>query len=133
VCEETPAGAVAEEFWSGHGLAVFVRMRSQFWRFPAALRVGDAFAKTTVRSVLDREVSVSRRHRVAAEERVTTGAGVFDAWRLEIDDTSEGNAPAHSRYLGGAGGGARARCGDRGGSADAGGGAGGGGGLTAAD
>jgi hypothetical protein len=98
VCEETPAGAVAEEFWSGHGLAVFVRVLSQSWRFPAALRVGDAFAGTTVLSVLDREVSVSRRHRVAAEERLTTGAGTFDAWRLEIDDTSEGNAPAHSRY-----------------------------------
>ncbi len=82
--------AGAEEWWMGLDFAGLSELKFQGWRWPARLHAGMTFGGELRRSMLDQTLSAQRQHRVLGVESVSTPAGSFDAWHVEVTDRASG-------------------------------------------
>ncbi|NOY91948.1 MAG: DUF3108 domain-containing protein [Deltaproteobacteria bacterium] len=80
----------------GLDFAGLSELKFQGWRWPARLRAGMTFGGELRRTMLDQTLSAQRQHRVLGVESVSTPAGSFDAWHVEVIDQAPGRAEPQS-------------------------------------
>jgi len=85
--------AGAQEPWMGVDFAGLSELLSQGWRWPLHLQAGAHFGGELRRQVMDQQITVEREHRVIGRESVSTPAGSFDAWRVELTDRASPGTP----------------------------------------
>jgi len=86
--------AGAEEPWMGLDFAGLSELKVQGWRWPAHLRAGAIFGGELRRTMLQQTLSVEREHRLLGIESVSTPAGSYDAWHVELTDQAPGGSAA---------------------------------------
>ena len=92
--------AGAEEPWMGLDFAGLSELKVQGWRWPAHLRAGAIFGGELRRTMLQQTLSVEREHRVLGIESVSTPAGSYDAWHVELTDHAPGGSAASTEMCG---------------------------------